>query len=30
MALTKLPLIAGYEAVDMLVARMDAALRELP
>jgi acetylornithine/succinyldiaminopimelate/putrescine aminotransferase len=30
MALTKLPLIAGHEAVAMLVARMDAALRRLP
>jgi acetylornithine/succinyldiaminopimelate/putrescine aminotransferase len=28
-ALTKLPLIAGYEAMDMVVSRMDAALREL-
>jgi len=28
-ALTKLPLIAGYEAVDMVIARMDGALRRL-
>ena len=28
-ALTKLPLIAGYEAVDMVLARMDAALQSL-
>ena len=28
-ALTKLPLIAGYEAVDMVIARMDDALRKL-